>query len=61
MVYATQHQWKWVKDKDAYNERMGREVLTQKKPKESGDFFKVMKEVNEKEFNDLWGLNLERL
>lgn len=61
MVYSTQHQWKWVKDKKAYNEKLGQEELKQKEPKDMEAFFKVMKEIDIKEFNHLWGLNLERL
>ena len=61
MVYSTQHEWKWVSDKKAYNGRVGQEVLKDKPPKDSKSFFNVMKKVSKEEFNHLWGLNLERL
>ena len=60
-MFARQHKWKWVKDKDAYDGRTGREEWNDKEPKDFQDFFNVMKEVSVKEYSDLWGLNLERL
>ena len=57
-VVATQQKWVWKKVDGVNN---GLETFNVKKPREMESFFTVNTEITEKEFNHLWGLNLERL